>query len=108
MNCRVALSTAFLATALFTSSACAQSNEGLGGAAERPVPRTDRNSQIAHEQLVEKARKGGIDVYFLGDSITRRWGTSDAQYKEFLDNWTKNFHGWNAANFGWGADTIQN
>jgi hypothetical protein len=70
------------------------------------VPRTDRNSQIAHEQLVEKARKGGIDVYFLGDSITRRWGATD--YPEFLANWTKNFFGWNAANFGWGADRIEN
>jgi (4-O-methyl)-D-glucuronate---lignin esterase len=74
----------------------------------RPVPRSDRNSQIAHEQLVEKARRGGIDIYFEGDSITRRWGTSDAQYREFLDNWRRNFFGWNAADFGWGADTVQN
>jgi lysophospholipase L1-like esterase len=73
-----------------------------------PEARTDRNSQIAHEQLLEKARRGGIDVYFVGDSITRRWGTSDAQYREFLDNWRGNFFGWNAANFGWGADTVQN
>jgi len=73
-----------------------------------PAPRTDRNSQIAHEQLLEKARRGGIDVYFVGDSITRRWGTSDAQYREFFDNWHRNFFGWNAANFGWGADTVQN
>lgn len=71
-------------------------------------PRTDRNSQIAHEQLIEKARRGGIDIYFLGDSITRRWGTSDAAYREFFDNWRRNFFGWNAANFGWGADTVQN
>ena len=60
----------------------------------RPVPRGDRNSQIAHEQLVEKARRGGIDIYFEGDSITRRWGTSEAQYREFLDNWRRNFFGW--------------
>ena len=73
-----------------------------------PVPRTDRNSQIAHEQLIEKARRGGIDVYFVGDSITRRWGTSDAAYRDFYDNWRRNFFGWNAANFGWGADTVQN
>ena len=73
-----------------------------------PAPRTDRNSQIAHEQLLDKARRGGIDVYFEGDSITRRWGTSDAQYREFLENWRRNFFGWNAANFGWGADTVQN
>ena len=74
----------------------------------RPVPRTDRNSQLAHEQLVAKARKGGIDLYFEGDSITRRWGTSDRQYRDFLANWKQNFYGWNAGNFGWGGDTVQN
>ena len=74
----------------------------------RPVARGDRTSQIAHEQLVEKARRGGIDIYFEGDSITRRWGTSEAQYREFLDNWRRNFFGWNAADFGWGGDTVQN
>jgi lysophospholipase L1-like esterase len=71
-----------------------------------PVARTDPNSRTAHEQLLEKARKGRIDVYFVGDSITRRWGATD--YPDFLDNWKKNFHGWNAANFGWGGDTVQN
>ena len=70
--------------------------------------RTDENSRIAHQQLLEKRKKGRIDVYFAGDSITRRWGTSDAQYKDFLANWRKNFFGWNAANFGWGGDTVQN
>jgi (4-O-methyl)-D-glucuronate---lignin esterase len=74
--------------------------------ADRPAARTDQNSKIAHEQLVDKARRGGIDVYFAGDSITRRWGATD--YPEFLANWTQNFFGWNAANFGWGADTVQN
>ncbi len=82
-------------------------NKAQPGAA-CPSPRTDRNSQIAHEQLLEKARKGCIDVYFLGDSITRRWGTSDEKYKSFLANWKQNFFGWNAANFGWGGDTTQN
>jgi lysophospholipase L1-like esterase len=74
----------------------------------QPIARGDENSRVAHVQLVEKARRGGIDVYFAGDSITRRWGTSDAAYREFLDNWTRNFFGWNAANFGWGGDTVQN
>ena len=71
-------------------------------------PRTDGNSQIAHQQLVNKARRGGIDIYFEGDSITRRWGTSDAPYRDMLENWRRNFFGWNAANFGWGGDTVQN
>jgi lysophospholipase L1-like esterase len=74
--------------------------------ADQPVQRADQNSQIAHEQLLEKARKGGIDLYFEGDSITRRWGATD--YPELLPNWTQNFFGWNAADFGWGADSIQN
>jgi lysophospholipase L1-like esterase len=74
--------------------------------ADRPIPRTDRNSQIAHAQLLEKAKKGRIDVYFLGDSITRRWGATD--YPQLLEHWKASFHGWNAANFGWGGDTTQN
>jgi lysophospholipase L1-like esterase len=74
--------------------------------ADQPVPRSDQNSLTAHAQLLEKAKKGGIDIYFEGDSITRRWGAID--YPELLANWRENFFGWNAANFGWGADTIQN
>ena len=74
--------------------------------ADQPVSRTDQNSLIAHTQLLEKAKKGGIDIYFEGDSITRRWGATD--YPQLLANWTENFFGWNAADFGWGADTIQN
>jgi lysophospholipase L1-like esterase len=72
----------------------------------KPAPRTDANSKTAHEQLLAKAKTGKIDVYFEGDSITRRWGATD--YPQFLANWKKNFHGWNAANFGWGGDTVQN
>ncbi|HEY1338484.1 MAG TPA: GDSL-type esterase/lipase family protein [Bryobacteraceae bacterium] len=72
----------------------------------RAMPRTDRNSQIAHEQLLAKAKQGRIDVYFEGDSIARRWGATD--YPQFLENWNKNFHGWNAADFAWGADRIEN
>lgn len=78
----------------------------LHSQATRPLPRTDRNSQIAHEQLLAKTKQGRIDVYFEGDSITRRWGATD--YPQLLENWNKNFFGWNAADFGWGADRIEN
>jgi lysophospholipase L1-like esterase len=74
--------------------------------ADRPSPRTDQNSAIAHQQLLEKAKAGGIDVYFIGDSIARRWGATD--YPELLANWKQNFFGWNAADFAWGADRIEN
>ena len=74
--------------------------------ADQPRMRADRNSHIAHQQLLTKAKSGGIDVYFLGDSITRRWGALD--YPEFLAHWSRTFHGWNAANFGWGGDRTEN
>ena len=74
--------------------------------ADEPLARIDANSQKAHAQLLEKASKGGIDIYFEGDSIPGRWGATD--YPEFLANWKQNFFGWNAADFGWGADRVQN
>jgi lysophospholipase L1-like esterase len=68
-------------------------------------------AQLVHRKqatwaLLEKAGKGGIGVYFEGDSITRRWGATD--YPALLANWRENFFGWNAANFGWGGDSTQN
>jgi lysophospholipase L1-like esterase len=78
----------------------------LAAQSDRPSARTDGNSRIAHEQLLAKRKQGRIDVYFEGDSITRRWGATD--YPQLLDNWKKNFHGWNAADFGWGADRVEN
>jgi lysophospholipase L1-like esterase len=77
----------------------------LHGQSDRPVPRTDKNSQAAHEQLLAKAKQGRIDIYFEGDSITRRWGATD--YPQLLESWNRNFFGWNAADFGWGADRVE-
>jgi lysophospholipase L1-like esterase len=88
------------AAALFASAALAQAP------ADQPASRTDQNSLKAHAQLLEKAKQGRIDIYFEGDSITRRWGATD--YPQLLANWKQNFFGWNAADFGWGADRIEN
>ena len=74
--------------------------------ADKPAPRTDANSMLAHQQLLAKRTQGTIDVYFEGNSITRRWGATD--YPQFLANWKANFFGWNAADFGWGGDRIEN
>ena len=71
-----------------------------------PTRRTDPNSETAHQELVQKAGAGVVDVYFIGDSITRRWGALD--YPDLLESFKKNFSGWNAADFGWGADRTQN
>jgi (4-O-methyl)-D-glucuronate---lignin esterase len=67
--------------------------------------RTDSNSMIAHRELLAKRTQGKIDLYFMGNSITRRWGALD--YPEFLAHWKATFFGWNAANFGWGADRVE-
>ncbi len=84
------------------NAAAAAGAIGAGDAA----PRTDPNSKLAHEQLLAKRTQGKIDIYFEGDSIVRRWGATD--YPEWLANWKENFSGWNAADFGWGADRTQN
>jgi lysophospholipase L1-like esterase len=70
------------------------------------VERKDANSVKAHEDLLAKTRQGRVDVYFQGDSITRRWGATD--YPQLLDHWRETFHGWNAANFAWGGDSTHN
>jgi cephalosporin-C deacetylase-like acetyl esterase/lysophospholipase L1-like esterase len=77
-------------------------------AARSAQPRLDANSRKAHEQLLAKKSQGTIDLYFLGDSITRRWGASEPKYRALLAHWNHSFHGWNAANFGWGGDRTQN
>ena len=96
------LATTLLAFVSFTVSA------GPSTPADRPSPRGDENSRRAHLELLEKKKQGQVDLYFVGDSITRRWGTADAKYARLLANWRKNFYGWNAADFGWGGDTTQN
>jgi lysophospholipase L1-like esterase len=106
MKTILAISTLFLS--VLVSTAQPKDAAPTPVPADMASPRADKNSQVAHEQLLEKAKKGRIDVYFLGDSITRRWGTSDEQYKHFYQNWKANFWGWNAGNFGWGGDTTQN
>jgi lysophospholipase L1-like esterase len=84
---------------------------GASGAGARPepavpFPRSDPNSHAAHQDLLAKRDAGDIDLYFIGDSITRRWGALD--YPELLAHWNENFYGWNAANFAWGGDRTEN
>lgn len=94
------------ASALAQVVAPAPNPQLIGVPADQPMPRTDANSAAAHLELLEKARQGGVDVYFIGDSIARRWGATD--YPDFLVNWRENFFGWNAGDFAWGADRTQN
>lgn len=48
------------------------------------------------------AQKGGVDVLFVGDSITEGWEWGEGEH------WKKHFAPLGAANFGIGGDTTQN
>src|SRR5262245_40480610 len=61
-----------------------------------------------HEGFVEEAKKGGIDVLFLGDSITDAWRNFNAQNMRGGKRvWEKHFAPLKAANFGIGGDQTQ-
>lgn len=70
-------------------------------AAATPAPR-DANWVKRHEGFVNIAKKGGVDVLFLGDSITDGW-----RGKAGKETWDKNFAPLNSANFGIGGDRTQ-
>ena len=70
--------------------------------AARPVPKTEtENWMPQHEANVALARKGGIDVLFIGDSLTKCWA------REGRDVWTACFEPLKAANFGISGDCTQ-
>jgi hypothetical protein len=48
-------------------------NTNINVASIRPIAKIDRDSRIAHAEIPEKSRRGGIDLYFEGDSIIHRW-----------------------------------
>lgn len=71
-----------------------------GNTAVQPVPR-DAAWVKRHEGFVEIARAGGVDVLFLGDSITDGW----RRVGKVL--WDEHFAPLRAANFGISADRTQ-
>jgi lysophospholipase L1-like esterase len=73
-----------------------------GNTAIQPTPR-DNAWLKRHESFVELAKAGGIDVLFLGDSITDFW--RDPKRGKTL--WDEHFAPLHAANFGISADRTQ-
>jgi lysophospholipase L1-like esterase len=71
-----------------------------------PVPPREYAARwmAQHEANLATAKKGGVDILFLGDSITAGW-TSDQGGRQV---WAANFAPRHAANFGVGGDRIQN
>jgi len=66
----------------------------------QPAPR-DAKWVERHEGFVAEAKKGGIDLLFLGDSITDGWRTKGKAV------WEKQYAPRRAANFGIGGDRTQ-
>jgi len=69
-----------------------------GSAVEKKNPATTpQNRDVGrHKQFLALAEKGGIDVVFIGDSITEGWGNNAV--------WKKHYVPLKAANFGIGGD----
>ena len=56
--------------------------------------------QQRHAKFLERTKQGGVDLLFVGDSITEGWGNNAV--------WQKEYAPLKAANFGIGGDTTQN
>jgi lysophospholipase L1-like esterase len=82
----------------------ARADDKKENTATKPVPKDTKR----HEGFVAQAKKGGIDLLFLGDSITDAWGgeghNPNAAGTKIFE---KEFVPLKAANFGIGGDRTQ-
>lgn len=84
-------------SALFLSSVLAESPAHV---ATTPVPRDGESWWVErHAQCVEITKAGGVELAFLGDSITQGWEGQPA--------WEKQFAPLKAANFGFSGDRTE-
>jgi lysophospholipase L1-like esterase len=76
---------------------------GMTACAQGPatvVPKPRPGSWMAmHEKFLSQAKKGNIDLLFLGDSITQGWNNNEV--------WRRHFEPRKAANFGIGGDRTE-
>src|SRR5271170_7443450 len=59
-----------------------------------------------HEALVAQAKKGGVDLYFEGGSITDYWTSTNPKHNGKAI-WDKEFSGWNPGDFGISGDRTE-
>lgn len=83
-------------------AAKAQTGIPFGQSSTVPIPKDADYWVKKHEDFVKIARKGGVDVLFLGDSITDAWRSTGKTV------WAENFVPLKAANFGSSGDRTQN
>ena len=95
--------TALLAVGLLsltTSRAIAEKDDAPANTAAKPAQK-DANWVKRHEGFVEEAKKGGVDLVFIGDSITDGWRGGGK------DVWAKYYAPRHALNLGIGGDRTQ-
>ena len=105
---------AVVLTCLLSGAALAQTTQPTARRGRGPQtqpsatqPVLQARTQNRHQQFLDRAKQGNIDLLFLGDSITDNMRTNDPQHGG-IEVWNKYFAPLNAANFGIGADRTQN
>lgn len=97
---RLSLFAVLLAQSLFISGCVSPLQDPARNSAVRPEPRED-NWVRRHEGFVEIARQGGVDLLFIGDSITDAWRNRGKAV------WDAHFSQHRPANFGISGDRTQ-
>ncbi len=75
--------------------------------ADTPVMRSDRNTPTSRTRSCWRRRRPAASAC-ISWAIRSRAAGAGRITRTFLAHWQKSFHGWNAGNFGWGADQTQN
>ncbi len=101
MKSRMRFLSAGLVAVLLSVGLVAWADEAKKNPAAEPAPR-DPKWVTRHEGFVAIAKKGGVNVLFLGDSITDAWRGKAAK-----ETWDKHFVPLKSANFGIGGDQTQ-
>ncbi len=83
-----------------TNAITVVTNAIIPNSATNPVPR-DPKWVARHEGFVQQAKQGGIDVLFMGDSITDNWRNRGSNV------WSQYYAPLHAANFGISGDGTQ-
>ena len=97
----------FLCGLILLGFGVAHADDKKDNTAAKPVPRDEKWTK-RHDGFVAMAKKGGIDLLFLGDSITDAWGGEGHNPKAAgAKVFEKEFLPLKAANFGIGGDRTQ-
>ena len=105
---RLALAVGLVASASHGLAGLLLAQDAKKSAAATASPKFDKDGKTpqpgfvkSHASFLDVAKKGGVDVLFLGDSITAGWRGAGK------DAWAKNFEPLKSANFGIGGDRTQ-